>query len=345
QLAAQKAKEEAEEKAKQLAAQKAKEEAEEKAKQLAAQKAKEEAEERAKEELITNPKDELGKEMNAIAQKAEDSKATQDKLLQQLDDLVEIKNQDLKDLKEENDLNEQGIEVAPKPFKSITEENNRLQTIKANLDSEIESRDNQIKELKELYDDRFNAETIYLEEVSLFYRKTLERLSTEQKQIVQAKINLETRLENIRVATEFERNRRIKRAGFDNESDRYEKDRATLQNIKKITEVSSQAYKTEDFDFGEEQPDNIQILKNISHAEEGYYLIVAVHREIEKRDDFVTKVIASGQADVDFFYDTNTSKYYIYYNKFNNLQDANKSLQEKGSLPYNIKMSIVKIEK
>ena len=91
--------------------------------------------------------------------------------------------------------------------------------------------------------------------------------------------------------------------------------RRRKQFWKKITEVSSQAYKTEDFDFGEEQPDNIQILKNISHAVEGYYLIVAVHREIEKRDDFVTKVIASGQADVDFFYDTNTSKYYIYFHK------------------------------
>ncbi len=102
--------------------------------------------------------------------------------------------------------------------------------------------------------------------------------------------------------------------------------------------------KTEDFDFGEEQSSNIQILKNINRVDNGYYLIIAVHRDTEKRNDFVTKVVASGRKDVDFFYDVNTSKYYIYYDKFDSISTANEALKSKGNRPYNTNMSLVKIE-
>ena len=356
-LAEQKAKEEAEAREKLLAEQKAKEEAEAREKLLAEQKAKEEAEARekllaeqkAKEELITNPKDDHGKAMYALIQKTENSKTKQDELLKKIDEIVEIKNQDLKDLKEENDLSEQGIVTQPKPFKNLTEENNRLKAMISDLDSVITARSEAIDELKSLYNEKYDENeekigTIYLDEVYLYYKKELDRLTAEQIEAAQAKLKLELRLEEIRVATEFERNRRIKRAAFDNEEERYASDRATLKNIKENTAIGGQIYKTEDFDFGEEQSGNIQILKNVNHVSNGYYLIIAVHNDIQKRNEFVEKVYASGRADVDFFYDVNTSKYYIYYDKFDYIEAANEALKLKGTKPYNVNMSLVKIE-
>ncbi|MBO6631280.1 MAG: PorP/SprF family type IX secretion system membrane protein, partial [Psychroserpens sp.] len=235
-LVEQKAKEEAEAQAKLLAEQKAKEEAEAQAKLLAEQKAKEEveaqakllAEQKAKEELITNPKDELGKAMYALAQETEKDSTAQNNLLKKFNEIVDIKNQDLKDLKEENDLSEQGITVQPKPFKSITEENRRLAQIKTDLDKVIEDRNRKIKELKNMYEDNFLADTLYNDEVYLYYQKTLKRLESEQAQAIKARTDLDTRLEEIRIATEFEKRRRIKRAAFDNEEERYAQDRATL---------------------------------------------------------------------------------------------------------------------
>ncbi|WP_299336704.1 PorP/SprF family type IX secretion system membrane protein [uncultured Psychroserpens sp.] len=341
-LAEQKAKEEAEAQAKLLAEQKAKEEAEAQAKRLAEQKAKEEAD--AKAELITNPKDELGKSMYALAQQTEATKSTQNELLEKLNEIVEIKNQDLKDLKEENDLSEQGITVKPKAFKSITEENNRLNAIKSDLDKTIKIRSEKIEELKKLYEDNFDADTITNDEVYLYYQKAIKRLESEQIDATEAITRLDTRLEDIRVATEFERRRRIKRAAFDNEEERYAQDRATLENIKQTTTLSSQTLQSEDFDFGEEQSGNIQILKNVKNIDNGYYLILAVHSDIDKRNDFVTKVVASGRTDVDFFYDVNTSKYYIYYEKTDSVESANEALKAKGNRPYNKNMSLVKIE-
>jgi len=282
--------------------------------------------------------------MNQIAQKTEDSKTRQDDLLNKFDDIVEIKNQDLNNLKEENDLSEQGILVAPIPFKSITEENNRLNAIILDLDEIIETRNQEIEELKKLYDDNYKASTINLDEVVMFYKNAIERLEAEQIQTIDAKLNLELRLEDINVATEFERNRRIKRAAFDNEEERYAQDRATLLNIKRNTEVISQPYNVDDFNFGDERSGNIVILKNINNVESAYYLIIAVHTDTDDRDEFVKKVVASGGADVDFFFDVNTSKYYIYYDKFGSINEANRALSSKENKPYNSKMTLIKVE-
>jgi type IX secretion system PorP/SprF family membrane protein len=343
-LAEQKAQQEAEAQAKLLVEQKAQQEAEAQAKLLAEQKAKQEAEDNVKNDLITNPKDDLGKSMLELAEQTEKAKKSQNDLLQQFDDIVDIKNQDLKDLKEENDLSEQGVTVQPKPFKSITAENNALNAIKSNLENIITTRNKKIEELQELYDDNFEADTLYNDEVYLHYRKTLKRLKTEQAEAIATKSQLEVKLKDIKVATEFERRRRIKRAAFDNEEERFSQDRAALKNIKQTTALTSSILKEEDFDFGEEQTSNIQILKNVKHVEDGYYLIIAVHTDKDKRDDFVRKVVSSGRSDVDFFFDVNTSKYYIYYDKFNSIEEANQAMKAKGNRPYNKNMSLLKIE-
>ena len=347
-LAEQKAKAEADAQAKLLAEQKA--EADAQAKLLAEQKAKAEAqakllaEENNNDDIISNPTDELAKSMQTIANSTEDSKAVQNELLKQFDDIVAIKDQDLKDLKEENDLSDQGITVQPKPFKSVTAENNALNAIKVDLENIIKSRSEKIDDLNKLYEDRIANSTYGLDEVALFYKKEIKRLKAEQLKANEVNAQLNTKLDAIRIATEVEKRRRIKRAAFNNEEDRYSQDRAMLNNIKQTTVLSDEPLKETDFDFGEPLGNNIKILKNIDNVESGYYLIIAVHSDTKKRNEFLTNVVASGRTDVDFFHDVATSKYYIFYDKFEDIGNANKALESKGNRPYNGKMSIVKIE-
>ncbi|NRD20018.1 PorP/SprF family type IX secretion system membrane protein [Winogradskyella eckloniae] len=347
-----KAKEEALAQAKLDAEQKAKEEALAQAKLDAEQKAKEEAqaildaeEQKTNEEdIIENPKDELAQTMKKIAKSTEDSKETQNDLLKQFDEIVTIKNNDLKDLKEENDLGDQGITVEPKPFKSVTAENNKLNAIKTDLEKVILTRNDKIEELTQLYNERAEIEEFALDEVNLFYKAEIDKLKTEQLEANKTKLALDTKLESIKIATEVEKRRRIKRAAYSNEEDRYNQDRSLLQNIKTTTSLNETAYTPEDFDYGEDLGSNIIILKNIDNVESGYYLIIAVHSDIKRRNDFVTKVVSAGRTDIDFFHDVSTSKYYIFYEKFDNIKDANNALKTKGNRPYNGKMSIVKIE-
>ena len=349
-LAEQQAKAEADAQARLLAEQQAKAEADAQARLLAEQQAKEEAETQARliaeqntiDEAILNPTDKIGKTMLSITQQTEASKETQNQLLQKLDEIVEIKNKDLKDLKNENDLSEQGIAVESKPFKSITEENNALNLIKADLENVIKTRNEKIEALKELNEEK--TRIIELDNVDLYYKKTIKRLELEQKEAVETKNKLDLRLEDIKISTEFERRRRIKRAAFDNEDDRYTQGRAALQNIKETNSTNSTTLTANDFDFGEKQSDNIQILKTSKNVESGYYLVIAIHSDTKKRNGFLTKVVQSGLKDVDFFYDVNSSKYYVYYKKFNNINEANQALKTKLNKPYNANMSIVKIE-
>ena len=336
----------AEEQARLAAEEKARTEAEEQARLAAEEQAKIDAEKQTvDEESLPEATDAFSSEMNEIVEATDDSKKAQEELLSRLTEAVAVKDQDLKDLKRENDLSEQGIYLEPKPFKSSTEENAAIEAIKSDLDNIIASRNAEITRLERLYEQRQEeTDTIYMDEVLLSYKKTLTKLKSEQLAAIKAKADLEAQLETINVATEYEKKRRIKRAVYNNDDDRYAQDRAALESIKQNSSLSNEPLSESDFDFGEERSNNIQILKNVTRAEEGYYLILAVHDDVIKRDDFLKKVVASGQENVDFFFDVNTSKYYIFVDKFDNIQAANAAMETKGSNPYNAKMSIVKIE-
>ena len=281
--------------------------------------------------------------MDNLARLIKGVKNTQQELLTKLGATVINKEKDLKDLKEENDLSEKGIFKVPKPFKSVTAENNALESLKIEIAEINKNQAEKIRELERLYSERLKKVSNKNDEFNQFYLKIIEQLKAEQLITIQLNQTLISSLEKINTETEIEKKRRIKRAAFENDQERYLKDRATLSQIKEKTPYSAVPLKPEDFDHGEEQS-SMQILKNIKNVESGYYLIVAVHQDNTKRDEFLTKMIAVGQLNVDFFYDVNTSKYFIYYNKFDSIEEANKALKVKRDKPYNSKLSIVKVE-
>ncbi|MFV8464248.1 type IX secretion system membrane protein PorP/SprF [Flavobacterium sp. LB1P62] len=320
---------------------KAKADADMQAKLAADAKAKADADIQAK--LAATAKDSDIKSMDNLAKLVEDSKNTQQQLLTRLDATVASKEKDLKDLKEENDLSDKGILSEPKPFKSVSAENSALEALKLEIAVVNKTQNEKIIALDNLYKERIQKVPNKNDATNQYYLKTIESLKAEQLKVIQANMNLISSLEKIKAETEIEKKRRIKRAGFENDQSRYLKDKATLSRIKEKTPFSAIPLKAEDFDYGDEQS-NMQILKNIKNVESGYYLVVAVHNDVAKRDDFLTKSVAAGQSNIDFFYDINTSKYFIYYDKFDTIEQAKKALQAKGNKPYNSKMSIAKIE-
>ncbi len=319
----------------------AKLDADNKAKADALAQAKLDAENKAK--LAATPKDATTKSMDDLSKLVEESKNTQQQLLMRLGETVANKEKDLKELKEENDLSEKGIFKEPKPFKSVSAENNALEALKLELVEVNKTQTVKIRELENLYKERLKKVPNKEDETNQYYLKAIETLKQEQLKVLQSNTDLIASLEKIKTDTEIEKKRRIKRAGFENDQSRYLKDKATLSLIKEKTAFSSVPLKAEDFDSGDEQS-TMQILKNIKNVESGYYLVVAVHDNVAKRDEFLTKAVAAGQTNIDFFYDINTSKYFIYYNKFDNIEEAKKALESKGSKPYNGKMSLAKIE-
>jgi type IX secretion system PorP/SprF family membrane protein len=297
----------------------------------------------AKAKADAMPKDEIGKTMDNLSKNLEDSKRKQQQLLTRLDASVANKEKALKDLKDENDLSDKGIVKTTVEFKSTAGENAELESIKAQIAQVNKEQAASLEEFNRLYAERLKK-TPKNDLVNQNYLKTIETLKAEQVKAEQSNAALITTLEKIKVETEIEKKRRIKRAASLNDQDRLAQDMATLKRIKETTKVSAVPPTASDFDFGDNQA-NMQIIKNNKNVESGYYVILAVHSDSQKRDAFVTKTVASGDKNVNFFYDSNSSKYFIYEAKFDNLQEATQVLEDKGSKPYNSKMVIVKIEK
>ncbi|MFI1773570.1 hypothetical protein ACH5TX_17785, partial [Flavobacteriaceae bacterium MEBiC06459] len=295
--------------------------------------------------LVKVARDKESLEIKKMIELTENSKIEQQDLLTKLKAFITTKQQDLDDLKEENDLSEQGVVSAkPKVFKSVSAENRAIEVLTENLNNLINSQESKLIELQDLFSKRLKIVKDKTEATNVFYQQKIEELQSVQSRAIQTKASLLSTLEVVKVATEIERKRRIKRASYDNEEDRYNKDRASLNQIKQNTPLSAEPLSESDFDFGEELNNNIKIVKNVSNEESGYYLVIAVHSDISKRDEFLRKAIASGEKNINFFFDVNTSKYYIYYDKFDYIDIAKKTLESKENKPYNSKMSMVKIE-
>ncbi|WP_159019772.1 PorP/SprF family type IX secretion system membrane protein [Algibacter sp. L3A6] len=295
-------------------------------------------------EAIGNaPMDAATQSMIDLTKLTDESKIIQEDLLRRLNEKMASKQKDLDELKQENDLRDQGIVSAPKPFKSVSAENAALAALKVDVDNVINNRDEKIKAIEKLYNERRKKVKSKQDPVNVIYLDAIELLYKEQEEAKRAQERLVSSLESIKIATDIERKRRIKKANYENEDDRYNKDRSALKYIKQSTAISAEPLSESDFDFGDIQS-NIQIVKNVANAESGYYMVIAVHADEAQRDAFLTKAVAAGQSNIDFFYDITSSKYFIYYQKFDYIETASRALKNKNGAPYNSKMSMVKIE-
>lgn len=294
--------------------------------------------------LISNPTDNVGKSISALTLETERSNETQIQLIVDLESAVAIKENDLKELKEENDLSEQNIYVAPKPFKSLSEENEAIERLKISLDTIRSDQNKKIAALESLLAERVISFTDPIDETNLYFKNKINILKLEQEKAIRNRDLLVSSLEQISIATDFERKRRIKRATYDNAQDRYTQDRNTLDSLKQNVTLRVTELSLEVIDFGRERNNNIQILKNIEQTESGYYLILAIHSTVIKRDKFLVQVISSGNKEVDFFFNVSTSEYYIYSKRFDNINETQRELASKSDEPYNEKLNIIKIE-
>ncbi|WP_310555318.1 PorP/SprF family type IX secretion system membrane protein [Flavobacterium sp.] len=288
-------------------------------------------------------KTEGDKETDYLKELLVDSKKNQTKSLSRLDSIAAAKARDLQDLKDEN---EKGIVKEPKAFQSTVAANKALESLKKEISDNAKTQSEFITQYEDLYKNRLKTVPNKNDLVNQNYLKEIERLKSEKTLSDKRNTDLITKLEEIKIETEIERKKRIKRAAFDDSGAKYAKDRATLKQIKESTIRSATPLKPEDFDFGDnDQATGTQIVKNIDNVDNGYYMVVAVHKEEAKRDEFLRKAVAAGQTNIDFFYNVSTSTYYIYYEKFDEIQIATKALESKGSKPFNGKMTIVKVEK
>lgn len=266
---------------------------------------------------------------NNLAQVLEESKKNRQLLLTKLDSTTTTleKNKNV-----------------PRLSKNIFSDNNELESlIKETTQSNIKLNE-LIGQYENLYLERLEKVPNKDDLANQEYLKKIEKLKADQILAEQLNEGFISKFEKIKSEMDLQKNSRIKSAVFVSEQERYKQDRESLKKIIETTVITNETFKPEDFDYGDDEQINMEIIKNIANVSNGYYLIIAVHKDIAKRDAFLTKVVSAGQSNIDFFFNSNTNKYYIYYDKYDSMQEAVNTLETKGSKPYNGNMSVVKVE-
>ena len=99
-----------------------------------------------KEKLKENLFDSITKPIDTIRLSATVIKTR--KVLNRIKKTIAERKKDLRDLKKENDLGDQGIYKAPKPFKSLSSQESKLAELRIDINNVIKSQDQRIRELK-----------------------------------------------------------------------------------------------------------------------------------------------------------------------------------------------------
>ena len=274
----------------------------------------------------------------------DDANKSNKELLDKLTKTVNEKEAELQELKDSNNDPNKAATQKPKEFVSSSVQVKALNDLKNELLESNKTQTVLLKNLEEQFATRLLTITDKNDRVNMDYTKKIQNLKTELLQSDQIRIDLVAKLEKIKLESDIEKKRRIKRAESLNLQGQYSIDREALRKIRENTPPTSVALKVTDLDFGDIGKNEVQIIKKIENIDSGYYLILAVHDDVVKRDAFIAKMVANGKRNVDFFFNKNTGKYMIYLEKYFELNDAKKALESKDDKPYNSKMTMVKVE-
>lgn len=110
------------------------------------------------------------------------------------------------------------------------------------------------------------------------------------------------------------------------------------------SDVTNQVSKVQKEVQNFDNPNIIQIIRELDNTENGYYLILGSFTDALKKDAFLKTLKSTGLNNANFFFHKKSSNYLVYQEKFNDLGDAQKALKTSINLASQRKIKIVKVE-
>ena len=275
------------------------------------------------------------------------------KLISSLDSIVKTRDSELQDYKNEGKPN--AVVKEQKKFVSSAETNKALSNIQNELSDNKNALGRLITDFETKNNERIKAikasgiSEAEAQALNDNYLQVLNGLKAKKLKIEQSERDLNKRVEEIKIERDIEVRNRIKKAQFDTEKVRNEKDQASL--TAKINQIGGGVKPTVPAVVDTTKPvannsgvSDIQIIKNINNVSSGCYLVLDTFDNVDERDSFVATALQSGAVNVQSFFNIYKSLYYVYIAKYTNLNDAIEAQKVKGTTAYNKKMFIVKVE-
>jgi LysM repeat protein len=302
----------------------------------------------------------------------EANKNVQEVLMSKLDSLVISMTDDLTDLKKMDVLNmKESKRLEKKSYESIAKTNELSSQLKKEL-----------AENRKSYAGLMNkVERIAVEENQEYKRKVRENIKNKTGETLLQSLSLEkikyykidqekndaqnqkliAKIDSLDTQKKIEVKRHISKASFYGSEARTFDDKVALVKLKRYQDNALQnqihaetpvialsleeiKQKIKEDPLYNNKEDKIEVFDNLKAVRNGYYLILGIFTDAAPRDQFIMKLIDSGDFNASFFYNVNSQSYYVYSNSFENIEEALHEYKQKENTPLYKNWSIAKLE-
>jgi len=279
----------------------------------------------------------------------EANKNVQDVLMAKLDSLVSTMNSDLKELKRMDILNvDESKRLEKKSYESIGKiselssqlkkelaENRKVYAGLMNKVEKIAVEENQ-EYKKKIRESEKNNNTVSIQQrLSL---DEIKRYKIEQEQGDAKNQLLISKIDSLDTQKQIEVKRHISKASYYSMEARKFDDKLALVKLKKYqdeaikksnSDQTSKAVSVEEMrrelkenPFKNEKNVKIEVYDNLKEVSNGYYLVLGIFTDATLRDKLIMKLIDSGDFNASFFFNINSLSYYVYSDKFQNMEEV-----------------------
>ncbi|WP_125719272.1 LysM peptidoglycan-binding domain-containing protein [Flavobacterium ustbae] len=282
----------------------------------------------------------------------EANKNVQDVLMAKLDSLVAAMNNDLKELKRMDILN---VEESKRLEKQSSEGINKTNELSSQLKKEL-------AENRKVYTGLMNkVEKIAVEENQEYKRKIRESEKNNNTASLQQRLSLEeikrykieqeegdkqnqlliAKIDSLDTQKKIEVKRHISKASYYSMEARKFDDKLALVKLKKYQDEAIKKQKKnnsgensktisleemkQELKYNPLRTDKtvkVEVYDNLKEVSNGYYLVLGIFTGAVDRDRFIMKLIDSGEFNASFFFNINSLSYYVYADKFENMEEV-----------------------
>ncbi|MXO05508.1 LysM peptidoglycan-binding domain-containing protein [Flavobacterium sp. HBTb2-11-1] len=282
----------------------------------------------------------------------EANKNVQDVLMAKLDSLVTTMNDDLKELKRMDILN---VEESRRLEKQSSEGISKTNELSSQLKKEL-------AENRKVYAGLMNkVEKIAVEENQEYKKKIRESEKKANTEPLQQRLSLEeiqrykedqqkgdeknqlliAKIDSLDNQKKIEVKRHISKASYYSMEARKFDDKLALIKLKKYQDEAVKKQKKDNTaensktisleEMKQELKDNplrpdktvkVEVYDNLREVSNGYYLVLGIFTDAVDRDKLIMKLIDSGDFNASFFFNINSLSYYVYSDKFENMEEV-----------------------
>jgi len=304
----------------------------------------------------------------------EANKNVQDVLMAKLDSLVRTMNDDLVDLKRLDILNvDESKRLEKQSYESIGKTNELSSQLKKELAENRKVYADLMHKVEKIavaenqeYKKKIRESEKNNNPVSLQQRLSLEEIKQykiEQEQGDAKNQLLIAKIDSLDNQKKIEVKRHISKASYYSMEARNFDDKVALLKLKKYQDQAIKNQKKNGFigdskiisseEMKQELKENplkrdktikVEVFDNLREVSNGYYLVLGIFTDATLRDKLIMKLIDSGDFNASFFFNINSLSYYVYSDKYQNMEEVLYQCKKKEEDELYKEVSIAKVE-